>query len=209
MPSARLRGLAKARSPTIQAMILLLAKHSQPVVDSTAPSNTWRLSTAGRRRAIALAASVRRLRPTKVLSSPERKALETAQIVAASLRLAVEASDGLREQERPSLPFSGTPDDFERSIEAAFARPGEAIYGGESVDTARLRFAEVVERLRAAFPGETPLIVSHGTVLAAFAAHVTGQPAFALWRGLDLPCWLALDLDASAIVESWRAARSR
>jgi broad specificity phosphatase PhoE len=52
--------------------------------------------------------------------------------------------------------------------------------------------------------GGTPLIVSHGTVLAAFAANLTGKPAFALWRSLDLPSWLALDLGGRSLVDSWR-----
>lgn len=184
---------------------LLLARHSQPVVDPELPSANWPLSTPGRRRALALAASLARQRPTRVVTSPERKARETAEIVGAVLRLEVEVIEDLREHARPSLPFADSREAFARAITVAFARPEETLYGGESVAAARTRFAAAVERLLASPRAETPLLVTHGTVLAAFAAHLAGIDPAPLWRGLDLPSWLALDLDAHTIVGSWRA----
>jgi len=187
---------------------ILLAKHSQPVIDPTTSPTTWKLSTPGRRRALALAASLEGRGPSKVFSSPEPKALETAEIVATVLRLDVEVIDDLREHARPALPFADTREAFERAIGDAFARPGETLFGGESVDLARVRFAAAVERLLTSPRAGTRLLVTHGTVLAAFAAHVAGLDPAPLWRRLDLPSWIALDLDARTIVDSWRVART-
>ncbi len=184
--------------------MILLAKHSQSAVDPATSPTTWVLSTAGRRRAVALAASVRLHTPTRVFSSPEPKARETAEIVAATLRVDVAVLDALREHERPSLPFATSREAFEREIADAFARPTEVVFGGESIEAARRRFQETVERIVATTTGETPLVVTHGTVLATYVAGLTGHDPFALWRGLDLPSWIALDVDARAIVDSWR-----
>ena len=125
-------------------------------------------------------------------------------MVAASLHLDVAVNDELREHERPSLPFAASRDAFESALATAFARPTDTIYGGESVEGARSRFASAIARILAS-PGDgTPLVVTHGTVLASYVASVTGCDPVPLWRGLDLPSWLALDLVAGAIVDSWR-----
>ena len=184
--------------------MILLAKHSQPIADPSKPAPEWVLSTVGRRRALALAASLRVRRPARVLASPEAKARETAEIVAASLGLGVEVVDALREQERPRLPFAAAEDAFARAIAEGFRRPDEALHGGESVERARARFAGAVEEIAASAGGRPALVVTHGTVLAAYVARVVGRDPFPLWRALDLPSWLALDLDARALVASWR-----
>ena len=184
--------------------MILLAKHSQPAVDPSTSPSAWTLSTAGRRRALALAASLRHHNPTRIVASPETKAIETAEIVGASLHLEVEVLDGVREHDRPLLAFATSRDAFESAIEASFARPEEVIYGGESIETASRRLHAAIGSVLASPRGGTPLVVTHGTVLAAYVAAITDQNPFLLWRRLDLPSWIALDVDARVIVDSWR-----
>jgi 2,3-bisphosphoglycerate-dependent phosphoglycerate mutase len=184
---------------------ILLVKHAMPVVDSTTPPSEWPLSVPGRRRTIALAASLSDRRPTRVVASTERKAKETGEILAATLRVPFEERAELREQERPGLAFQSEPEEFERRIREAFERPTESLFGGESIASAVDRLATGIASLRAAHSDDTLAIVSHGTVMAGFVARVTNSDAFPLWRSLALPSWIALDLDARRVVGAWRA----
>jgi len=158
---------------------ILLVKHAMPVVDPATPPATWPLSVAGRRRVIALAASLGARQPTRVVASPERKAKETGEILAATLRAPLDEHAALREHERPGLPHEREAGAFERRIEEAFARPADRL-----------------------------AVVSHGTVIAGFVARVTGADALALWRSLALPSWVALDVGQRRLVDGWRAAWS-
>jgi broad specificity phosphatase PhoE len=162
---------------------LVLVRHAAPEIDPARPPTGWRLSAAGR-------AAAARLRLTldvdAVVSSPEPKALETA----AALDAPLEIDPRLREHDRSGV---GWLDDFAATVEAGFARPAEVVLGVESFHAARDRFAAAVDAALAAHPAERLAIVSHGTVIALYAAWATGADPAALWRGLALPDVIELD----------------
>jgi 2,3-bisphosphoglycerate-dependent phosphoglycerate mutase len=64
---------------------LLLVRHSVPAPDPSVPSEEWRLSEEGRGRCAELARHIAVYEPQRLLSSPEPKALETAELIAAIL----------------------------------------------------------------------------------------------------------------------------
>ena len=92
---------------------LVLVKHSMPEIEPDRPASDWRLGALGRQRAELLASRLRDLSPEVVWSSREPKAVETAEIVAASLGAPVQIADGLEEHHRDGVPFYPTRDDFE------------------------------------------------------------------------------------------------
>jgi histidine phosphatase superfamily protein (branch 1) len=65
--------------------LLILVKHAEPVVEPDVPSNRWELSERGKDRCVALAERLRRYRPAAVVASEERKAAQTAGLVAERL----------------------------------------------------------------------------------------------------------------------------
>jgi broad specificity phosphatase PhoE len=162
---------------------LWLVRHAAPEVDRDRPPVAWHLSAAGRAAARALRAAVV---VDAVVSSPEPKALQTA----AELDAPLEIDPRLREHDRTGV---GWLDDFAAAVQAGFERPGEVVLGVESYDAAHARFAAAVDAARAAHPGEELAIVSHGTVIALYAARATGADPVALWRGLAFPAVLELD----------------
>jgi broad specificity phosphatase PhoE len=129
-----------------------------------------------------------RLEVDAVVSSPEPKALATARAFGAP----VEVDERLREHERAGMPFLSTPSEFERAVARGFARPGEVVLGSESFDAARERFAAGVADASREHPEGRLAIVSHGTVIALYAARAWGADALAVWRGLALPDVLEL-----------------
>ena len=84
---------------------LILVRHAQPAIDEARPPPEWRLSEAGRAAAGALAERLAPYAPVAAGASPEPKALETGEIVAARFGLPVAADAGFAEHHRPDLPF--------------------------------------------------------------------------------------------------------
>lgn len=160
---------------------MLLVRHSVPAVDPSIPAAEWRLSPEGRRLCEALAGRVAAHEPDLVVSSPEPKARETAELLAARLGLELRESYGLREQERRRVGWLERVE-LEAGIRRLFAEPDRVVFGEESAAEALARFSGVVEGL-----GERAVVVSHGTVISLYAADRSGRDAFELWRALELP----------------------
>ena|SRR5688572_1138468 len=184
--------------------MIVLVKHSEPSTDAGVPPQEWALSTAGRRRCVALAASLRSQRLTHVVTSSERKAHETAEIVSTALAVPLDVDEALREHGRPALPVTSDAE-FRRNVLRAFERPTETLYGGESLDVAVARVATAVESWGSRLPSARLAFVTHGTVLAGFVARATGTDGARLWSRLALPSWVAIDPATRTVTGSWRA----
>jgi broad specificity phosphatase PhoE len=160
---------------------LLLVRHSAPELDPTVPSHEWRLSEEGRRRCGPLAERVAAYRPDVLVSSPEPKARETAELIAVPLGLDVQFHEGLRETARRTVGWLRR-DQLELGIKALFDRPDQIVFGEESANAALARFEATVAELP-----ERAVVVTHGTVLSLYVAARTGRDPFEFWRSLELP----------------------
>jgi len=69
---------------------LILVRHGRPAIDPDTPPTTWPLCPEGREAVEALAGKIAAYRPIAVAASPEPKARETADIIAARLGLPVD-----------------------------------------------------------------------------------------------------------------------
>jgi broad specificity phosphatase PhoE len=165
--------------------VLVLVKHSLPTVDPAVHAAEWRLGEEGRVRCQALAMRLRDYAPNAIVASTEPKAVETARLVGETLSLDVELDDRLREHDRTGIPWLDG-EEFERSVQEAFARPDEVVFGRESIADVQRRFAAAADR-----PGSA--VVAHGTAISAFVGARTGIDPFGLWRRLGLPAIVVLD----------------
>ncbi|GAC1347302.1 MAG: histidine phosphatase family protein [Acetobacteraceae bacterium] len=136
------------------------------------------LSEAGREQAERLAAALASRPIAAVVSSPLQRAQETAAPIAARLGLAVTTDPGLDEIDFggwTGLEFSaldGRPewDAWNR------ARSMAACPGGESMVAAQARALACVAQVRAIYPEQEVVLVSHQDVLKALLAHYLGVP---------------------------------
>jgi broad specificity phosphatase PhoE len=160
---------------------LLLVRHSAPEVDPSVRAEEWRLSDEGRRLCVPLAEELARSRPTVLVSSPEPKAIETAELVAPVLGLRFSVDERLRETSRRAVGWLDRRH-FERGTRALFDRPDEVAFGEESANAALARFRAAVDGLP-----EPAVVVSHGTVISLYVAAVTRLDGFEVWRGLAMP----------------------
>lgn len=173
---------------------LILVRHGRPAIDPDTPPPTWPLCEEGRQGCEKIIERVTALKPTRAVASPEPKALQTAQILAAPLGLEVEIDPGLHEHKRPHASF-GSEQEFRDSIAQAFANPAEASPGGESPEEACARFAAALARHK----GAPLLAVSHGTVMSLYLADKLGLDAHDLWRSLHMPDVFVLDADGALL----------
>ena len=150
--------------------MLWLVRHATVELRLEEPASTWTLDDAGHAAAEELA---ERLAPVpRVLSSPEPKAVATAEPLARRSGVAVEVDDRLREVERArNLPDA----DAHRAAVRAYL-DGEPVDGWEPRDAALARFREAVDGL------DDAAVVTHATVLALFLGY-----SFEQWEAICLP----------------------
>jgi len=160
---------------------LLLVRHSVPAPEPSVPSEEWRLSEDGRSLCGPLAIQVGAHEPRRLFSSPEPKALETAELMAPVLGLEVEIEDGLRETARRTVGWLEQNVLHER-IRQLFAKPDEIVFGEESASAALARFSRVVEGVE-----EQAAFVTHGTVMSLYVAGSDPDGGFGYWKTLGLP----------------------
>jgi broad specificity phosphatase PhoE len=195
---------------------LILVKHSLPIVDPARPAREWVLGEEGLARAERLAAQLAALGPSAaVVSSPEPKALATARVLAARWGAEVEIVPDLREHDRENVPFLSAPD-FEARVQLFFDRPDALVLGRETAPEALERFARAIaaiveprtpnpeprtEPRTSNFEPRTVIVVTHGTVMALFAAACAGIEPFPLWQRLGLPSYIVFGLPELTVRE--------
>jgi broad specificity phosphatase PhoE len=173
------------------ATTLILVRHSHSEADPEVPPAEWSLSAAGRARAGALADRLRPLSPDSIYSSPESKARETADILAAALQLRVTAVPALREHDRTGVPFFHTPGVFEEHLRRLFESPQECVFGNESAAASLTRFRRAIGEVSGS-GARRPLVVTHGTVMSLYIAAEIGVDAALIWKQLAMPCYAVL-----------------
>jgi broad specificity phosphatase PhoE len=139
--------------------------------------------------------------PAIVVTSLEPKAIETGQIVADRLGKPLVCAPDLHEHERGRVNLFPSREAFEARLADLFACPRSLVFGSETADQARARFAKAVADVTARYPGGDLIVVSHGTVIALFVAHVAGLEPFPFWKRLGLPCFVVLSLPGLDLLE--------
>ena len=180
--------------------IVVLIRHSVPVVDPDRPASEWALSPEGISRCEALASELERFLPAAIFSSPETKAMETAEQVGLNLGIEFSVRGELREHRRPAtfLPQA----EFHEKIRGFFASHDDIVYGSESSNDVAERIEAEIRRALTEHPDGNILMVTHGTAMTSFTSRYTNADAYSLWQSLDLPAYIAFRLPSFDIVDS-------
>jgi ribonuclease H / adenosylcobalamin/alpha-ribazole phosphatase len=120
-----------------------------------------------------------------VISSPVRRTLETAEVIAARLGTTFVTEDGLAEMEFGTwegMTFAEVresyPDDLDAWLGSVDTGPG----GGESLREVEKRVLASLDRVVCQHAGKTVLAVSHVTPIKVLVAHVIGAPLESVHR---------------------------
>lgn len=178
--------------------------HPQVSIDPAVPVQSWGLSSLGRQRTEAFARALRFTSALHIVSSGERKALETAQIIAAELNITVEVCEAMHENDRSATGFL-LPDQFEAAADRFFARPTESVRGWERAIDAQERIVREVERVLTREDDTDVLFVGHGAVGTLLLCHYGG---LAIDRTHDQPAgggnYFALFKQGRRVIHRWR-----
>ncbi len=169
---------------------LYLVRHAWPEVRPDEPAEQWPLSEQGRAHAVGVGQSLRDEGIRAVRSSPEPKALETAELIADQLGLDVTVDRDLGEARR-----TWVAEDYETFVARFFAEPEASANGWERAIDAQRRMVAAVDRFAEELGDGAGLIVSHGLVLSLYLAYL------ALRSLVDLDDWRAIRMPDLAVVE--------
>ncbi|MFL7868777.1 MAG: histidine phosphatase family protein [Anaerolineales bacterium] len=170
---------------------LVFIRHSQTQPEPGVATREWQLTAEGHRRCIPLAAQLAAFNLDRIVTSTERKAIETGQLAAHKLGIPWWAADGLYEHKRETAPYFHTINEFQEAIHALLTRPAERVFGEETAGQARARFTKAVRGVMQSNPHENIGIVTHGTVLSLFVSPLTGEEIFTFWQSLGMPAIVA------------------
>ncbi|MDF0579546.1 histidine phosphatase family protein [Bradyrhizobium yuanmingense] len=178
--------------------------HPQVQIDPDVPVPQWGLSPVGRARTEALANAGWLASTTQIVCSGERKAIETAEIIAARLGLMIEIREAMHENDRSATGFL-KPAEFEAVADQFFAAPDLSVRGWERAADAQVRIVREAEAVLARNrPGDI-LFVGHGAVGTLLFCHIAGH---AIARIHDQPAGggncFAFAREGRRVLHGWR-----
>ncbi len=157
-------------------MYALYITHPQVRIDPDVPVPQWGLSETGAERARLAASRPWASKLGLIVSSGERKAIETAEALAAASGAAVEIIGAMHENDRSATGFL-TPPEFEKAADWFFAHPHESFKGWERAIDAQARIISNVEDVLARHDPQMPIaFVGHGGVGTLLKCHLQGKP---------------------------------
>ena len=171
---------------------LHLVRHGRPLSGS-GPRSEWPLDPANTNAVVRLRESDVIPKTAPWYSSPERRAVETAELLTDA---EIDVDEALREQDRPD----GWWDDFAYTVERGLRVPDEpTATGWETSDSVADRLMSFLSRL----PAERAVVlVGHGTAWIILVAVLTGaQPDLTAWRAMRFPDHCALT--DGTVVSNW------
>ncbi len=139
----------------------------------------------GRRHAGAAAAALVGRGVQAIVSSPVRRARETADLAAQALGLPVREHDGFREcafGEWDGFTFAQVQQQWPDQLAAWLGSTSVAPPGGESFDDVETRVRRARDQLLTRYAGQTVLVVSHVTPVKTLVRLALGAPASAMFR---------------------------
>ena len=178
---------------------LILVRHSQTEMNPAIPANRWHLSAEGRRRCRLLGERLLGYQPAHLISSMERKAVETAEILSEVFKKKIEIFADLHEHERDNVGFL-SPREFSEAIAGLFREPDRLIFGTETTDRARLRFSKAISKIEEKYGSGNLVVVSHATVISLFIAAHNNLDAYSFWQRLGMPAFAVLALPGFKLI---------
>jgi len=150
--------------------------HPEVNVDPNVPVPDWGLSQTGRERAVKAASLPFAGDIRQVISSNERKAIETAQVFCGRRSVFHRALTFLHENDRSATGFLPPPE-FETTADAFFANPHISIRGWERAADAQDRIVTGIKSALRHIPDEDPvLFAGHGAVGTLLMCHLMAAP---------------------------------
>lgn len=155
-------------------MIGYYLTHPQVQIDPDTPVPEWPLSLVGRQRIIDALKRPWLKTVRRIISSQERKAAETAEIIGDATGLQVEVRPFMGENDRSSTGFL-PPEQFEAAADEFFTHSAQSWNGWETADDAQARIVEAVGQILVDHANQPILFVGHGAVGTLLKCRIAGR----------------------------------
>ena len=156
-------------------MLLRYLTHPQVLMLPSIPVPEWGLNEIGHERVARLARSDAFAGTRTIVSSGERKAMETATPIAQALGIDVQVRERMHENDRSATGFL-QPAEFEQVADAFFSDPHRSVRGWERAADAQRRIVEETELILSSARSGDILLVGHGGVGTLLYCHLAGLP---------------------------------
>lgn len=163
---------------------LILIRHAPTLPDYSRPAAEWELDPAGLPALDRLAGHPELAAVERFFTSPEPKARQTAERLAAGRP--IEEMPELAELRRPA----GYVKEYAQMVTRAMLEPDRPVLPGwESAADCRQRVLAAMATIAISYPDRTVAVVSHGIALALFLAWLRGrqQADPAEWQSMRMP----------------------
>lgn len=179
--------------------------HPQVLIDAATPVPRWWLSDNGRARARLLLRADWLPRLSRIVSSDETKAVETAEIVAKAAGLNVEIRENMGENDRSATGFL-PPEEFEAVADRFFAEPERSARGWATARHEQARIVDAIDDVLRGHDAGDVLFVGHGAVGALNLCRLLDVP---ISRALDQPGGggnlYAWKISTGRVLHRWRS----
>ena len=128
---------------------------------------------------------------TAIYSSPYRRAIQTIEPLAQSLKLAIQSDERLIERKLSSQAIADR--DFEQCLMQLWSRPTFSLVGGESNQQAQQRALAFLHELESKHQNEEIIISSHGNLICILLSAFDSNIDYNFWHNLSMPDVLVLD----------------
>lgn len=177
--------------------------HPEVVIDPAVPVPDWGLNAAGQARVAALVRAGWLEGTARIVSSAERKAIETATPIAEALGVELEVCEAMHENDRSATGYLQGPE-FETVADAFFAKPMQSIRGWERAIDAQARIVREAETVLAGDIEGDVLFVGHGGVGTLLFCHYSGQTISRRRDQLGAGCYFSMRKEGRRVLHPWR-----
>lgn len=179
---------------------LILVRHAMSSVQPGVAPRLWGITESAGEDCVLLAHALPDGLAPVVWSSSEKKAEQTAAIIAMQRGLRTEVDEGFGEVDRP-------PEWAEdhRTLAADYLA-GSEHSGWEPRERVMRRFADAVERAQAGAGEGDVVIVNHGMALSLYLELVARIDIVPFWRALTFPDAWSVDVETGELVRLYSGA---
>lgn len=185
------------------ANLLRYLSHPQVQIDANVPVPNWGLSDIGRDRTVAIRNAASFAKTNLIVSSTEKKAVETAEIIGNTIDVDITRVPRMHENDRSATGFL-PPDKFEELADLFFLHPEQSVLGWERALDAQKRIVEETDKFIRDHKSGDILFVGHGGVGTLLYLHFAGEP---ICRDHDQPAgggnFFTVSLDTFKPVHGW------
>lgn len=187
---------------TLSGRFAIYLTHPEVDIDAAVPVPDWGLSATGARRVADLVVRLPE-HEFQVVSSAERKALETAWPLAARFRTPVDVRPDLHENDRSATGYLPAAE-FEAAAAAFFADPGTSFRGWETARDAQARIVSGIFRALSNHVDKPFIFTGHGGVGTLLYCALAREPIDRRWDQKGGGHWFAFDPGTREVFGHWQ-----